>query len=223
MKMFEQKLMALILGKEQDDKRKSSFIMALRSARFLVGKNPDRNESDFGDLEMDLLKHDVVGENKILNEMILTGVVMHLMLLDLVGSLFKRSDSLEDSGRNHIIHALTDFSDVDIEYKDSVRCLRNTLAHNFSLATMPSKNEKLIRKFILDFSSYGPWIKNAVQPWTGDYADKKEDTSTIINVNGICNMVENVINEVYKAYDEGKLRFRPDNLEEIESRFTLLI
>lgn len=226
-------LMRTILGLDKENNRKSNYIIALSSARCLTGRNPlDGTASSINDMRCNLLNIDNIHCNdkqlrneQPIDEKMMIGLTIYLILLDLIGCLFEKKDSFIKY-KNGVKKALSLFSSLKDEEIEAINNLRNTLAHNFGLATeiRYDKRGKEIkgRKFTLSFSDHDPIIRLPIKEWDTKYEDKSEDTSTIIGIYAFCNEIEQVIKNLMDTYHLGELKFNKSlSEEEIISRFTV--
>lgn len=218
-------LMRLILGLEEDEIRKSNFMMALKSARRLTGRNPlDGTAKCIDDMRFNLLDIDKEDDQPT-DEKMMIGLTMYLILLDLIGCLFERKDKSVEC-KNGVKRALTLFSKLEPSKIEAIKDLRNSLAHNFGLATETIKDKKGKEneghKFTLSFTNDDPIIKLPTKEWNNKYEDKEDESSTVIGVYALCNEIENIIKDLMKTYESDNLKFKlPD--EEIKSRFTIIV
>ena len=225
-------LMRLILGLEENETRKSNFMMALKSARLHTGRNVDTGiASSMEEMELKLLENKEIQRKQLLNSELFTGLTMYLILLEQIGSMFKRTGLETIKGyEKGIKYSLCMFSTFKIEENkdkiDAINCLRNNLAHNFGLASDSKgkegkyKNNKY--KFTLSFSNNAPIVKLPVEKWNCKYNDKSDESSTVIGIYAFCNEVEQTVKELIKIYHTGNLEFRLSE-EEIKSRFTIIV
>lgn len=221
-------LMRVILGLEKEEGRKSNYLIALESARRLTGRNPlDGTAKCIYDMRFNLLNINKILNEHALNEQpvdekMMIGITMYLILLDLIGCLFERSGK-SVSCKNGIKKALALFSDFENNEISAIVDLRNSLAHNFGLAP-DKRNDKKKNKFTLSFSDGDKAITLPTKSWNGNYSDKKDDSSTKIGVYDFCNEIEHVVTELTEVYNTGKLEFNKEMSEdEIKARFTILI
>lgn len=217
-----------LLGIKKENNRKSCLIMAIRSARYLTGRDLKTGHAkDIREMRINVLMKDDVTNYWIEEELFFSGIVMYLIVLDSIGCIFEQVGEKPFQG-NGIKKALKMFSSLTVEEIDACIDLRNTLAHNFGLAT-EKKNvngkQKIKRhKFSLDFSETGTAIKLPKKDWDGEYgkSSKDESSSTIIGVSAFCDLVESIIGKLYDNYDSGKLKLRIND-NEAKSRFTVLV
>lgn len=201
--------------------------MAIRSARYLTGRNVDLgNAKGIRDMELDVLMKDDVTTYWLDNEFFFSGLAMYLIAIDCIGCLFDNTTVLSGEKDRSICRALESFSSLDKARIEAVNDLRNTLAHNFGLATekmLPKGNPKKYKhKFTLSFSDDAEAIKMPTTEWDGDYDNKEETTSTIIGVAAFCELMESIIANVYECNKKGQLKLRISE-NEAKARFTVLI
>ena len=230
-------LMRIILGLDKEVNKKSNYLIALESARRLTGRNLlDGTAKCINDMRCNLLdidklyhSNEQIMEDQPVDEKMMIGLTMYLILLDLIGCLFKRNDKSVDCRNctNGIKIALVLFSNLENEEIKAICDLRNSLAHNFGLATErrtdKKRKEKKEHKFTLSFTNDDPIIKLPTKEWNNKYGDTEDDSSsTVIGVYAFCNEVENIVKELIKVYRAGNLEFRLSE-EEIRSRFTIRV
>lgn len=220
-------LMQLILGLKEDETRKSNFMMALKSARLHTGRNVDTGiASSMEEMEFNLLENKEILVKQLSYSELFTGLTMYLILLEQIGSMFKRIGIAPPKGYNKgIRHSLCMFSTLTIEKNkdeiDAINSLRNNLAHNFGLASddrFPNSGHK----FTLSFSSDAPIVKLPAEKWNCKYDDKSDESSTVIGVYAFCNEVEQIVGKLIEVYHAGNLEFSLSE-EEIKSRFTIIV
>ena len=66
-------------------------------------------------------------------------------------------------------------------------------------------------------------VQLAQKEWDGDYSDKSDKTSTTVYVFPFINLAEEIIAKARKETKDGRLDFALKDIEEIKSRFTILI
>ena len=187
-----------ILGIKHEENRKSCLLMAIKSARYLTGRDIGNGKSKgIKDMELGVLAKDDVAKFLLDNEFFFSGLAMYLIAIDCIGCLFDNTTVLSEKNESGIGRALKSFSSLDKARIEAVKDLRNTLAHNFGLATenmLPHGNPKKYKhKFTLSFSDEAEAIKMPTTEWDGDYSNKEEATSTIIGVAAFCDMMEIII------------------------------
>ena len=214
-----------ILGLKRVKNRRSCLLMAVRNARYLTGRDINTGKAlGICEMEYNVLKKEDVTTHQLYNEHFFSGLAMYLIAIDCIGCLFENSTiTPKIENNNSIIRALKSFSSLDDERIEAVKDLRNTLAHNFGLATeSKGGTKKTMHKFTLSFSDKAEAIKLPKKDWDGDYDDKKQRRSTIIGVSSFCDLAESIIANVYSCYESGSLILRIDE-NEAKSRFTILV
>lgn len=214
-----------ILGIRTEVYRKSCLMMAIRSARYLTGRDIDTGKAkDLLEMESKVLMRDCDIEHCLVNEHFFAGITMYLIVIDCIGCIFNNSEKSSEKNSG-IGRALESFSSLDSDRINAIINLRNTLAHNFGLATEVKKSngqtKELKHKYTLSFSDDTGAIELPNSEWDGDYSKKDEDCSTIIGVSSLCNLVEDIISNVHKCYDSGNLVLRISD-DEAKARFTVL-
>lgn len=174
-------------------------------------------------MEYNVLKKDEVQTHQLYNEHFFTGIAMYLIALDCIGCLFENTTIKPVDDNNSIVRALESFSALKNKEIEAVKDLRNTLAHNFGLATESKGGAKKTKhKFTLSFSDKAEAIKLPKKDWDGDFGNKKQSCSTIIGVSAFCNLAESIIANVYDSYEKGLLKLRVSE-EQVKARFTVLV
>ena len=152
--------------------------MAIRSARCLTGREIITGKA-IGICEMEyiVLNKDEVTTHQLYNEHCLSGLAMYLIAIDCIGCLFDNKTTLSEE-KNSIGRALKSFSSLDKVRIEAVKDLRNTLAHNFGLATenmLPKGNPKKYKhKFTYLFQTMQKQSKCQQQNGMGIITIKKK-------------------------------------------------
>ena len=195
--------------------------MALKSARYHTGRNIKTGQriDQVGGIPIEYAIRDDIIENNLCNAEVCCGLILYLILLDLIGCIFNKRTDVKCNSRNGIERALKTFSKLGDNEICAIVYLRNTLAHNFGLAT--EEKAKGNFKYTLLFDIKAPAIQLPSISWTGDYSDKNETSSTVVGVYALCDEIEKVVSYIYKIYDEGNLTFLKD-ITEVKSRFTVI-
>lgn len=214
-------LMGFILGIDKESDRTSCFMMALRSARYHMGRNIETGESydNAGGTPVDFANRDSLVEHWMFDEEIFTGLVMYLILLDQIGCIFAKVGIVLQKKESGVKYALKCFSNFSNKEREAIYALRCTLAHNFGLTT--EKANPKPHKFILSFDVDSKAVTLPTEKWDADYSDKSDGISTVIGVYALCDEIESVVDNVYDYYEQGKLQLQSDK-KEICSRFTLI-
>jgi len=154
----------------------SSFTAALRDARHATGRDEVTGKvSEWGKQGNWL------------------GAIGYLLLLDQIGTSFKRKDAPALKCPS-IIRALQGFSSIsnrlDMEALYALRC---ALAHDFSVININREHPERTHHFLLTGAldnSPGPVVRRPSQPWDGDYATATEENATVINLHRFGDLVE---------------------------------
>ncbi len=222
------KLLDLILGLREDPYRKSTLQLALEKARHSCGieQGVSANENTFGwrqnmtELAQCLAERGIEKLPICTEETdLFTALFLYLNILEQLGVLF--------CGKNRgIANSIKRFSNN--KDGDVLRNLRNSLAHSFGLVNI-KKCSKCHReyptiKFILSLNrDETNVVQLAQKEWDGDYSDKSDKTSTTVYVFPFINLAEEIIAKARKETKDGRLDFALKDIEEIKSRFTILI
>ena len=234
MEQKEKELISLILGLPKDDKsnepyfdpnRKSTLQMALETARFLYGITSD------GDSWLDFLHYRIQQKGKsVPNEtsFTMTSVLLYLNCLEQVGNIFSKDNEYG------ICNAIKLFADTNASIKqlfgqdlakecEMIQHLRHALAHNLGLVNIDPRSKSPKEKFCLTYEkdSSAKVVTLPSEPWTGDYADKRTETSVKINVPTLIKLAETIITEAQKQSD--KVFENKDDawFSDVQTRFTI--
>ena len=224
-------LINFILGNEERDDMESCFNMVLKAARQYVGFDATTGKADsVCEMQYNILFqggscNDVLA-NKMLHPRLFSGVLLYLVLLEQIGTLFRVKSFGKPSGKNGIKDALKMFSssltDDEIE---AINDLRNSLAHNFGLAT-ESNTYRVKRKkyhlFTLDFSQDAKLVVLPKEAWDGDFEHKYESNMTKIGVFAFCKQVEDIVEQLKKAANRREVELRLSEAE-AKARFTIFV
>ena len=184
--------------------RYSSLMMALKDAQKLTGRDEITGEQEHDFLENEL---------SFLDPNSFICIVNYLIILDLIGEVFcKKKD-------NNLIKALSTFGDkISVEDKYAIAALRNSFAHNYGLINI---NKYHKHKFTLDFSANTLLEKHPTKEWNGDFQFKSEETSTVIYVKSLIQLIENIWKKLNSEIDEAKVDSVLE-INELKARFTVL-
>ncbi|MBO7461079.1 MAG: hypothetical protein J6T96_00625 [Bacteroidales bacterium] len=237
MEQKEKDLTRLILGLPKDDKskepyfdpyRKSTLQMALETARFLYAITTDAdNWTVFGEflkLRIRLRNNHLPNETSFT----MTSVLLYLNCLEQVGNIFSKDNEYG------ICNAIKLFADKNASIKQlfgqdfDIECtmiqhLRHALAHNLGLVNIDPRSKSPKEKYCLTYEkdASAKVVTLPSEPWTGDYADKRTETSVKINVPTLIKLSETIIAEAQKQSD--KVFENKDDawFSEIQTRFTI--
>lgn len=202
-------LIKQLLGIEEfEDQRISTIYLSLNSARFLTKNNLLVNEYSNTELE------DILTEKALNYEFLFTGLLNYMIFIEQIGALFNLSIDLI------VKHFFPNkFSDEEL---NSLKQLRNSFAHRFSLAT-ENKGDKS-RKFRLNHCSPKTEkpIVEACLSWDGTSYLKNDDfRDTIINVRSFINFCEEFYYKVVSENEKGNLLLVIQE-NEILAKFTII-
>jgi hypothetical protein len=198
--------------------RRSCLIMALKSARKHTGRDIKTGKDISG-----LINEDVF-DNNLYHSEYFTGLAVYLILLEQIGLIFCKVGYKDGKKTNGIQIALENFSRLNRGQIKALRALRNSLAHNFGLALAKnplSKTEEQLYKFRLHFDQNQEPISPNLN-WHGNYNDKNDSTDTVVGVQQLCGLVENVFFELKSEFEIGNIELRIKDLNEIKARFTII-
>lgn len=223
----ERELIEIILGLRNDPTRKSTFQLALQSARFHCGieenGNIDKFTFDSRQLLVEKIKAGVDINIPSDEADMFSALLQYFICLEQMGTLFYIEEIKDRSDNNGIIKAINMFSPrkLSTPEKEALKNLRNSLGHAFGLVNVDMSRKKATHKFLLDFKDEcDKPIKLPKQEWNGDYLDKSKETSTIVYVFPLIRFIEEIFANVVNKYKDCTLRFR--YIEEIKARFTII-
>lgn len=195
--MTKEELIEILLGIKKDPNRKSCLLMAYNSAKTL---STGICIEEFGCIEAEYF----------------SSLILYLIFLEQVGTIFTMGSS-ESIG---ILSALDDFTTLKEEERTALYYLRNTLAHNYGLATDNKDSNKQNDKYKFTLSYKGNLIHVPKKSWDNDYTNRDDEVSTTINIFRLMEMVDNIYVSLKKNYKNLGLKI---GIEEIKTRFTVLI
>jgi hypothetical protein len=192
----------------------SCLSIAIRDARMITGRNLETGEMEFNILNT---------EKTFLNPYSFIGIINYLLILDMIGSIFSLKNFKTEKESN-IYKALKQFS-KNINEKDifTIIALRNSLAHNYSLANIPKskkENDTKLHHFVIKNSIDEVTIKHN-NKWDGKYNSKQDLNSTEIGAENIIALIEEVISnlKIEVEKDNVEINF---SLDELKMRFTII-
>jgi hypothetical protein len=208
--MTEKELIENLLGLKtnqdfEQESLTSTLLVALKGARYLTNRNLETGESDSLNKENTVL-------NGVYTSNLFIGLTNYLIILDLIGCLF--SNSLEKKrSKDGIEHSLLHFSDLSEKEKKSIKNLRNSLAHNYSLG-----NESEI--FSIS-STYTEMIEFGAERFVYGN-EKKKSQYTNINDGQLCDFIEEIFKKLKIKLEQGQLQLKGSlNKNQIKARFTI--
>lgn len=204
----------IFLGIQEDDHIKSTLILALRNARRFSGR--------------DMSTGIQTGFAHITDEDIFAAITHFLIVLDILGCSIK--NQVQCNCSNGIKRCLKMFSSLNKADINAMKSLRNTVAHNYGLATeAPKKNNDPRYKFHISVLQQELFVHSKREFGSGFgkddiYHDKSSDSDTVVGFEPLCNLVEQVYRNVISAYyrDEIELNNMSDYWE-LQSRFLITV
>jgi hypothetical protein len=201
---------------EIETNRYSCLMIALQDARKITGRDIIN-----GNINNDILEN---GQS-FLNPYSFIGVVNYLLILELIGEIF-RLKKFTTNKKTNIYKTLKQFStslnDKDI---DTIIALRNSLAHNYGLINIPYYKKEYstkLHKFTLVNDNTTDLIKYPIQKWNLDYSDKSDDTSTQISVIKLQDLIESVYKNLIIEIENDTVELALDEkTNELKARFTI--
>lgn len=209
-----------ILEMNPERERQYTFMLCLRTARFLLGC-----DLETGKYKQENLNEEIFVEKKLYISNILSGLANYLIFLETIGTIFKPKSEPINNKENGIHKALSYFSnDLDENQIVAIRTLRNSLAHNFSLAIKSNTNDnRFTQKFILlHDDSIDEIIKLPTSRWGGDYSDKTNEKYTIINIKKLICLIEDIYTKVLLYSTENKLECMLKSKDELNTKYSIL-
>ena len=201
---------------EIETNRYSCLMIALQDARKITGR----------DIKNGIVNNDILeNENSFLNPYSFIGVVNYLLILELIGEIFKLK-TFTTKKTNKIYKALKQFSpslnDKDI---NTIIALRNSLAHNYGLINIPldsNENETKLHKFTLLNTINSDLIKYSTKKWLLDFIDKSDESSTQISVIKLQDLIESIYKNLILEIDKDSVELDlKKGVDELKARFTI--
>jgi hypothetical protein len=196
-----------------ESNRYSSFSIALEDARKITGRDVATGE----------LKHHILTNknNGHLEPYSFIGITNYLLLLEIIGKVFE--PNVSSSGKKGICGALQHFSDIDEKDQYVIEALRNALVHSYSLVNIPSNqdhNENSQHLFTLSAFEDAPLIRYPDISWDGNFNNKAENRSTIVQTNRLFDEIELIVENVRAGVRDGSIKSRI-KLPELKARYTI--
>jgi hypothetical protein len=194
------------LTKTQEFTFFSGFSGALRDARKFTRRNQDNgvklNGENLGDLGSWL------------------GTIGYLALLDQIGKCFKPKSARHIAG-NSITKALKYFTKLPDKDIDAIYALRCGFAHDFSLFNVNQKNPSLTHFFLVHKGVDGPLVQLPQVQWDGNHLNRTGKNMTIVNLELLGDMVEEIVKNLTQIADSGGLEVTlPGGSDELIRRYS---
>ncbi len=227
-----QKILKLILGIESVEGRLSTLQLALQQARKLIGIDDLEGEKK---INYQIFQCRRPSQDSIANDIIdyafkahqeeemdiFASLSLYLIVLDQLGHIFGGRCNKSVRIREAIKKSKTSISFSEEEL-DAITRLRHSLNHNFGLANYnPTDNKGNIKfEIIMEKNEHLKFVVCPSPPWSGNWCDKSESSSTKLYAFSFINYLEN---EVLKSFVE---QVRNETIsthlcvEELKTRFT---
>ncbi len=193
-KIFIKKFLTL------DSEVHSCLCMALKSGRKHTGRDIKTGKDIRG------LINDEVWDNNLFHSEYFTGLTTYLILLEQIGSVFMKVGYDVKDKKNGILIALDNFCNQKLTEDQiyAISALRNSLVHNFGLASQNYSTKYDSYKFCLYFSNKS---MNAITPykWDGKYTGKDDKTNTEVSVSKMCEFIESVYSNLLVEFENDTL------------------
>lgn len=188
--MNEKKVIEKILNlHHNEDNTISTLTISIRGARELTERNVETGEK-LPKINIESLKKQINNITYASNK--LMGIASYLIIVDLIGKIFVKKGEKEEN--DSFIQALKHFSNLNKSERESLKNLRNSVAHKFSLG-----NESEV--FELDYSENATQIiQKAIERYPSQERKKKKEkkNTTTIFFHNTCNLVDDIYKELKK-------------------------
>ena len=196
--------------------RFSTIGVLLKGARKLSGRDLTNGEYVKNELNTQNFDEQTYHSN------LLTGLINYLIFLEQLGSIFKIKNKSASKYTNPIYLALENFSTLSEKKINVIRALRNSLTHNYGLATKNTGNNKLMHKFIISIERNNEIVAFPLNEWNGDFSSKSDNSNTTIYIIDLIDLIEIV-------YLRLKEKLNSDNVDlkisfnELKARYTFIL
>lgn len=227
-------LLKFATEREMESKKYSCLMLVLGDARILTGRDENGN----------FIKDNVLSNGKsFLSQYSFIGLINYLLVLDLIGEVFKLKECKYDlKNQPKIYKALKQFSS-SLKDKDkdiyTINALRNSLTHNYGLINIPNKSkyyDSSLHKFSLLNSENSELIKypetkwEIVKPEHNDeksltkinFKDKDEKSSTKVSPIKLQELVEEVYQNLLNELTNNNVKLSISSIDELNARFTII-
>jgi hypothetical protein len=184
----------------------SGFTAALRDARKFTKRNQDNGTK---------LTGDAFGDHGSW-----LGTIGYLSLLDQVGKCFKPLNS-NLLTLNAITKALKYFTALTDKEIDAIYALRCGFAHDFSLFNLNPNNPSLTHYFLVNQGIQTPVVTLPQILWDGNHSNKTPQNVTIINLEALGDLVENIVKKLKQMTNDNELEVTlQDGSDELIHRYS---
>lgn len=191
------------------ESRISTLTIALRGSRKLSGRNLDTGKLITENEKLDKLIEEMQ-EGRYYSSLFI-GLTNYLILLDLFGILFTKNKKSKVPTKDGIMNALNNFTDLETNKKKAIKGLRNSLAHNFSLA-----NKNYNYSLSYEYHTMIEIIENK------STIESKGKHKILVNINEVelCTLIENIYSKIISLHLIGEIQLTMSE-NEIKNRFTI--
>ncbi len=150
------------------------------------------------------------------------GTSGYFSLLDQVGNCFIPNNP-KDASLKGLKSSLLEFTDLSQDDRDSLYALRCSLAHDFSFVNKDPERDRKGRYFrrftVVSDDSYGV-IHAADQKWTGDLSDNSPEVFTLVNLEALGDLAEEVVRKLKQLVDTDAISIRLEGgADELNARY----
>lgn len=181
----------------KEDQVISTLALAIRGARELSNRNVETG--DFDEIYNVAVLDKQIENRTFLSNRFLS-ITNYLIIIDLIGNIFYHKYGNENSN-DSFKNALSNFTDLEGKTINSLKNLRNSLAHQFSLG-----NDTEI--FILDYSTTSDKIietADEIYHIKKRNQEKNNKNFTTAYYWNICELVENIFSKLLELNSENEL------------------
>ncbi len=200
---------------EHGVQRFSAFVAGLGDARLATGRDHDTGEKLTGQVHSCWL-----------------GAIGYLILLDQIGKCFKPKGITPCEGKPPE-KALMHFANLPAEDVYALYALRCALAHDYGLSNVAQASKdatktardaaKYTHAFALVSDAHTPLMTIPIERWDGVYKTIAPDNQTVINVEALGDLIEEVVAKILamSASDELEI-ILPGGEDELKGRYSFL-
>lgn len=185
----------------------SSFIAALRDARKFTGREMDTGikMSGYGDHGSWL------------------GAIGYMTLMDQIGKCFRPVSQTKITDANSITKCLRYFTTLSNEEIDAIYALRCAFAHDYSLLNISTTKPQLNHRFTVYQGNEGNVVTLPSSAWDGDRNSDDMNTITLVNLEGLGDLVESICRHLLYLSDRNELVIDlKGGVEELTSRYGIV-
>jgi hypothetical protein len=200
-----------------ESNRVSCLVMAIDDARKATGRNLETGKHN-GKIYMD--------GNDFINPYSFIGLINYLLILDLIGCVFKTKDIADN--KPPIYNALKQFTEIkDDKSIFTIIALRNCLAHNYGLINVPDKDkhdDNSLHRFTIDNSEDADLINFPIKQPTRNqiYSQKSDEYQTQVCYIKLIDLIETTYCNLKSKFEKGEVELNLKNgIDELKARFTI--